>query len=97
MAGDADEKVQDEIMAASKIPKVEVLKVPHHGARTALREDFLKMLSPKLAIISVGKNHFGHPATELIEKLKSIGVGVLRTDREGEIEITTDGSSWARL
>lgn len=47
-----------------------------------------------LAVISVGKNSYGHPAKEIMEKLALKGVRVLRTDEEGDIEIISDGTSW---
>lgn len=76
---------------------IEVLKVPHHGSKTALPEGFLEEIKPQLAVISVGKNSYGHPAKETIRKIKEIsGIRVLRTDQDGEIEIISDGKSWWR-
>lgn len=76
-------------------PEVEVLKIPHHGSKYSTSDDLLKESSPELAIISVGKNSFGHPTKEVLEKLGELGINVLRTDQEGEIEIISDGTSWA--
>jgi competence protein ComEC len=86
LMGDADSRVQDEIMADNNLPKVDLLKFPHHGSKTGLREDFLAMIKPKEAVISVGKNSFGHPTQEALELLKKYGVRVKRTDLEGEIK-----------
>ena len=47
-----------------------------------------------LAVISVGKNSYGHPAAEIIGKLKAKGFRVLRTDESGDIEAISDGRSW---
>jgi len=75
--------------------EVEVLKIPHHGSKYSTSDDLLKEASPELAIISVGKNSFGHPTREVIEKLSNLEIKTLRTDQEGEIEIVSDGTSWS--
>jgi beta-lactamase superfamily II metal-dependent hydrolase len=48
-----------------------------------------------LAVISVGKNSYGHPAAETITRLKAKGLDVLRTDQSGDIEVTSDGTGWS--
>ena len=50
--------------------------------------------SKPLAVISVGQNSYGHPSPEIIEKLEKIGFHVLRTDKEGDIEVVSDGKEW---
>jgi len=73
---------------------LEVLKVPHHGSKTGLSEQILEVLKPKLAVISVGKNSYGHPAEETLKVLRDLGVKTLRTDKDGEIEVVSDGKGW---
>lgn len=96
--GDADSHVDGEL---TKLPLldpdgIEVLKVPHHGSKTGMTDGFLQWLGPiKLAIISVGRNMYGHPATETISRLEKDGAQVLRTDQEGNIELISDGNSWS--
>lgn len=90
LTGDADEQVQDKILKYNNLGEVEVLKVPHHGAKTALTQKFLESVRPKLAVISVGKNNFGHPSGEILERLKNIGTTVKRTD-EGEVVVESEG------
>lgn len=76
--------------------KISILQAPHHGSKTGLTEELLNQANPKLAVISVGQmNKYGHPATEIIELLKNKGIKILRTDEHGEIEISTDGLTWA--
>lgn len=70
----------------------DVLKVGHHGSKTSSSREFLETVTPEFAVISVGKNHFGHPHEEVLKRLKEVGAKVLRTDREGDIVIKTDGS-----
>ncbi|OGH46840.1 MAG: hypothetical protein A3B47_01745 [Candidatus Levybacteria bacterium RIFCSPLOWO2_01_FULL_39_24] len=72
-----------------------VLQVPHHGSRFGLTADILDVLSPKLAVISVGKNNkYGHPTPFILDLLKSANIKTLRTDQIGDIEIVSDGASW---
>jgi competence protein ComEC len=63
-----------------------VLKVPHHGSRDSSTLEFLQAVTPKTAVISVGAdNDFGHPHREVIDRLKGLGIKILRTDYEGDI------------
>jgi len=90
LTGDADSTIQAEILKDNNLGQADVLKVPHHGSKTALLDNFLNTIKPKMAVISVGKNSYGHPNAELIERLKVIGASIKRTD-EGEVEIVSNG------
>ncbi|MBI3577370.1 hypothetical protein HY086_05020 [Candidatus Gottesmanbacteria bacterium] len=93
--GDADSRVEQNYVGAKLADDtLEVLKVPHHGSRTGMTEEFVQWLHPKLAVISVGKNTYGHPSPESIKKLVDVGSRVLRTDQEGDIEVVSDGRGW---
>jgi competence protein ComEC len=63
-----------------------VLKVAHHGSAYSTTLDFLDMVKPKIAYISVGKNKYGHPAPSTIERLEDAGVTIYRTDSDGTCE-----------
>ena len=67
--------------------KIEIIKISHHGSKEGTSQDLLEAIKPEEAIISVGKNSFGHPTKEVLERLEKMGVKVRRTDEEGEIEI----------
>ncbi len=96
LTGDAGVVIEDKI--AREAGKIDVLKVPHHGSKTGMSDNFLKEISPSLAIISVGaKNRYGHPSKEILTLLKNNNIKVLRTDRDGEVEIVSDGKSWKLL
>jgi len=73
-----------------------VLKTAHHGSNTSSSAKFIRAVSPNLAVISVGQdNKYGHPATEVLERLNDIDV--LRTDENGTIELFTDGQTlWTK-
>lgn len=75
-------------------PDVELLKIAHHGSKYSTSEQFLKESEPEMAIISVGKNSFGHPTKEVIDRLEEKKIKLLRTDQAGEIEVVSDGQSW---
>lgn len=69
----------------------EVLKIAHHGSSGSSSEEFLKKVSPKIAVISVGKNNYGQPDNDLLAILERFGIEVLRTDQQGDIKIISDG------
>ena len=75
-------------------PEVEVLKIPHHGSKYSTSDDLLTESSPEVAVISVGKNNFGHPTQEVLSKLSNLGIMIRRTDEQGEIEIISNGKEW---
>jgi competence protein ComEC len=70
-----------------------VLKVGHHGSDTSTTPQFLAVVDPKVAIISVGDNRYGHPSVEVMKRLEQrLGSeNIFRTDEQGTIEFITDG------
>ena len=62
-----------------------VLKVAHPGSKYSTSEGFLVRMTPEEAVISVGKNSYGHPAPEVVERLERRGVRVFRTDTDGSV------------
>lgn len=62
-----------------------ILKIGHHGSRYSTGQDFLRVVKPQIAVIQVGKNNFGHPHPDVIEKLKKEDIMVYRTDVEGAV------------
>lgn len=67
--------------------EADILKVGHHGSKYSSSESFLEQVKPKLSIISVGKNNYGHPSKEVIDRLEKMGSRVYRTDKDGAIGI----------
>ena len=88
----ADAGVPVEERLAGTVGRVDLLKVGHHGSRSASSEEWLTELAPPVAVISVGAhNRYGHPAPEVLERLRRRGIIVLRTDQRGTITFTSDG------
>ena len=73
---------------------VQYIKVPHHGSKNGLSALLLNETKPDLAVISVGKNSYGHPHEEILQMLKNAGIKILRTDQMGDVEVVSDGKSW---
>ncbi|WP_027338634.1 DNA internalization-related competence protein ComEC/Rec2 [Halonatronum saccharophilum] len=71
-----------------------LLKVGHHGSVTSTSEKFLSSVGPKLAVIQVGDNTYGHPSPLVISNLKASGAKVLRNDQDGAITVFSDGRSY---
>jgi competence protein ComEC len=78
---------------AGRVGPVSVLKVGHHGSRGSTGEAWLAELRPRVAVISVGFNKYGHPAPETLARLARINPDVRRTDRDGTVTVVTDGTS----
>jgi competence protein ComEC len=72
---------------------VDLLKVGHHGSRTATGNEFLAHLRPRAAVISVGTNTYGHPSPEAVGRLRAHQVPFWRTDQDGQVIVSTDGRS----
>ena len=88
--GDIGGKVEE--LAGGKISRpADILKVAHHGSKYSSSASFLKSVNPKIAVIEVGKNSYGHPTKEALARLKMAGALIFRTDRDGTVRITSDG------
>ena len=90
--GDATSNVEEIIL--NKDIKSDVLKVAHHGSSYSSTTEFLDKVDPKYAIISVGKNNsYNHPASITLQKLSNRDIKVYRTDLDGTIIFTSDGTN----
>lgn len=92
--GDAEVKSEEDMLAAGEAVQADVLKVGHHGSETSTSDAFLQAVSPKYAVISVGKeNKYGHPDQIVLDRLIRNGVSVYRTDEQGTVVCQTDGKT----
>jgi len=89
--GDAAAKEEESTLLAGS-GQTDVLKVAHHGSKTAASEIFMAGVLPTAAVISAGKNNsYGHPHPEVLELLSKYDIKTLRTDESGDIVFQTDG------
>lgn len=84
--GDASEAVEKEIMAYENNLKSTVIKLGHHGSKNSSSIEFLRAVSPEVAVIQSGEsNRFGHPHQETLERMKSLSIPYLRNDEHDTI------------
>ena len=94
LTGDISPEVMNEVLSQGRIGDVEYIKIPHHGSKNGLTKELLDTSTPDLAVISVGKNSYGHPHQEVLKLLSDRGIKTFRTDEVGDVEVTTDGIRW---
>lgn len=91
--GDAEEASEEEMLSLDWPLTATVLKCGHHGSETSTSPAFLDAVSPQYAVISCGvDNDYGHPDAVTLEKLEAAGAEVFRTDLQGTILASTEGS-----
>ncbi len=91
--GDAGEASEADMLASGVDLSADVYKVAHHGSNTATTDAFLASVNPSYGVISVGEgNSYGHPNAAVLNKLRAAGVSVFRTDEQGTIVATSDGT-----
>ncbi|MCR4287599.1 MAG: MBL fold metallo-hydrolase, partial [Deltaproteobacteria bacterium] len=89
--GDIGKDGEDALL--KKDIRTTILKSAHHGSRTSSGMEFLKKAGPKAVVISAGRdNPSGHPHPETLERYRAMGVKVFRTDIDGAVVVSTDGS-----
>jgi len=93
LTGDIEKKVESYLVGHLPAEKLEsdIFKAPHHGSKTSSSQNFLKIVDPEAAVISVGAdNRFKHPDSIVLERL--LNTRLFRTDQNGNIKILTNGS-----
>jgi len=93
LTGDIDLESEKKILKNAPDLTAQVLKLAHHGSRTANSAEFLATVDPDFVIVSAGEgNSFGHPHAEVIERVKN--KQILETAKEGSIKLISDGEKW---
>lgn len=93
--GDAESQSEEDMLNrfSSSVFKADVLKLGHHGSATSSSSDFIDAVSPSYAVASCGKdNEYGHPHREVIADMEERGIALYRTDRDGSIVFSSDGT-----
>lgn len=92
-AGDAETPAENDMIDADVLEDIDVLKVSHHGAKEATNTNFLAVVKPEIAAISVGEgNRYDHPTQSTLKRLKKAGAMIYRTDQHGSIIFDSDGN-----
>lgn len=90
--GDAEKAAEEDILAGGADISADVYKASHHGSKTGSSEEFLDAVNPAYVVISCGEgNKYGHPSAQTLINLRSRGIKMFRTDRQGAIVATSDG------
>lgn len=94
--GDAETATEARMVrAAAGSLAADILQLGHHGSSTSTTPGFLAAVDPAVAIYSAGSgNSYGHPHTEVIDRVAGAGIDLYGTDVHGTVVLTTDGSSW---
>ena len=84
---------ESDVTARLPLRAVEILKVAHHGSSDPGLDEELRVLRPRIAVISAGRNNdYGHPRADTLAALATVpGLAVYRTDRDGRVVIESDG------
>lgn len=91
--GDAESGSESDMLTSGRLLASDVYKVSHHGSSGANTELFLLAVNPEYAVISCGKdNEYGHPHSEVLNRLRAMGTKVFRTDEQGTVVAVSDGS-----
>ena len=90
--GDAETPSEEDILETGLPVQADVIKLGHHGSKTASSEEYLRAVMPTLAVIPCGEgNSYNLPSTEILDRLDAMGIDYRRTDRNGTIVVTSDG------
>jgi beta-lactamase superfamily II metal-dependent hydrolase len=91
--GDAERPSEQDMLDAGSTVHANILKIGHHGSSTATTPEFLDAVNPAVAVISCGSvNSYGHPHEEVLSLLTERDIQILRTDENGTIILSTDGT-----
>lgn len=98
LLGDISKKEEKNLLARSDFVvslQAQVLKIAHHGSKYSSDQQFLRIVNPEIAVISVGRNNsYGHPTQEVLQSLEKFGINILRTDEKGDIKISANGRNF---
>jgi beta-lactamase superfamily II metal-dependent hydrolase len=93
--GDAQNEAEASILTAGLPVTADILKVGHHGSRTASSSAFLTAVKPAVAVYSAGiGNSYGHPHPETIAALFAVGAQIYGTDKNGTVVVTSNGQNY---
>lgn len=92
LCGDISTFLEKQILDSGISIRSDVMKLNHHGSSDSNSWNFIKEVSPSYVVVTCGRrNEFGHPHEKVMKRIKKIGAGIFRTDRQGTIVFFSDG------
>lgn len=85
LTGDTEAETEEVLLKSDLDLDADVLKVSHHGSKSATSAAFLMAVTPGAAVVSVGKNSYGHPSEATLVRIRNMNIEILRTDEAGNI------------
>lgn len=95
LTGDIGSLTEYKLAEEGKLGRVDVLKVSHHGSDDSTTREFLNITLPQTAVISAGRNRYGHPSPKVLERLEDIDSEVHITKHQGAWKLRSNGKAWA--
>lgn len=95
LTGDLGFAGEEEMLVLEMLEDIDVWKVSHHGSKYSGSEEFLEQIQPNVSLISVGRNFYGHPSEEILNRLKNCGSSVWTTLDSGAIMLESDGETYS--
>ncbi len=91
--GDIYSSQEKDLIASGVDLDSDVLKLAHHGSKTSSSDEFISAVSPEMAVVQIGKdNSYGHPHSQVLQRLTEHYITLLRTDINGDITMISDGN-----
>ena len=92
--GDAESKIENDLLRSDFDIDIDVLKTGHHGSKTSSTDKYLDVTSPQIAILSSGYgNNYGHPNKTVLDRLEQKGIFAFSTFLDGDIAVSSDGEA----
>ncbi|WP_419942181.1 lamin tail domain-containing protein [Candidatus Palauibacter sp.] len=88
LSGDSEVRQLTHLVSQGAVHETTVLKAPHHGSDNGFTWDFLDMARPRVVVISVGRNSYGHPRPAAVQAYDASGATVFRTDLHGHVSVS---------
>ncbi|WP_419935054.1 lamin tail domain-containing protein [Candidatus Palauibacter sp.] len=87
LSGDSEVRQLTHLVELGVVPEATLLKAPHHGSDNGFTWEFLNVARPRVVVISVGRNPYGHPRPSALNAYEAAGATVFRTDRDGHVSV----------
>jgi competence protein ComEC len=92
LTGDAGHPAEHWLLDWGEVLESEVLKLGHHGSKHSTSQEWLKAVSPQLALVSCGRgNRYGHPTPLVMERVRQSGAEVRRSDHHRAVWLRCAG------